>query len=111
MFTNLKSWLFHSNSFCFCIPVRAGFVLISVFTFLLSGAISIIIWFEIFRVSLSYAGITALPKYPRFLPALHKRTRGLLSNRNRGKYPVSRLYDRVRVPHNVPFHAQALISL
>jgi len=46
---NFKAWLFHSNSFCFCIPVRAGFVLMSVLTFLLSGTISVIIWFEIFH--------------------------------------------------------------
>ncbi|KAH0827803.1 hypothetical protein J3R83DRAFT_3428 [Lanmaoa asiatica] len=43
----VTAWLFHSNSFCCCIPVRAGFVLMSILTFLLSGTVSIIIWFEI----------------------------------------------------------------
>ncbi|KAG8213866.1 hypothetical protein J3R82DRAFT_10610 [Butyriboletus roseoflavus] len=46
---DLKAWLFRSNSFCFCIPVRAGFVLMSILTFLLSGVASIIIWFELFH--------------------------------------------------------------
>ncbi|KAF8554695.1 hypothetical protein OG21DRAFT_1030015 [Imleria badia] len=44
---DLKAWLFQSSSFCCCIPVRAGFVLMSVLTFLLSGTISVIIWFEV----------------------------------------------------------------
>ncbi|KAF8444528.1 hypothetical protein L210DRAFT_3530161 [Boletus edulis BED1] len=49
MHINLKGWLFHSSHFCFCVPVRAGFVLISILTFLLSGAVSVIIWFEVFH--------------------------------------------------------------
>ncbi|KIJ18773.1 hypothetical protein PAXINDRAFT_129187 [Paxillus involutus ATCC 200175] len=44
---DLKAWLFHSSSFCCCIPVRAGVVSMSILTFLLSGAISVIIWFEV----------------------------------------------------------------
>ncbi|KAG9316544.1 hypothetical protein JVU11DRAFT_2594 [Chiua virens] len=49
MAINVTTWLFRSDSFCCCIPVRAGFVLISLLTLLLSGAISVIIWFEIFH--------------------------------------------------------------
>ncbi|KAG6372337.1 hypothetical protein JVT61DRAFT_7777 [Boletus reticuloceps] len=30
MHVNLKGWLFHSSHFCFCVPVRAGFVLMSI---------------------------------------------------------------------------------
>ncbi|KAF9227421.1 hypothetical protein BS17DRAFT_764653 [Gyrodon lividus] len=46
---DLKAWLFQSSSFCCCIPVRAGVVSMSILTFLLSGAISVIIWFEVFH--------------------------------------------------------------
>ena len=60
-----RAWL-RSSSFCCCIPVRAGFVLITILTFLLSGAISIIIWFEISRASSSHPRRSS-PECHRFL--------------------------------------------
>ncbi|KAH7888762.1 hypothetical protein F5I97DRAFT_1855305 [Phlebopus sp. FC_14] len=49
MWFKLKEWLLHSSSFCGCIPVRAGFTLLTVLTFFLSGALSVVIWFEVFH--------------------------------------------------------------
>ncbi|KAL4073987.1 hypothetical protein J3A83DRAFT_4232795 [Scleroderma citrinum] len=47
LLNKLKERILHSNSFCCCIPVRIGFMLMTVLTFLVTGAISVIIWFEV----------------------------------------------------------------
>ncbi|KIJ61335.1 hypothetical protein HYDPIDRAFT_159675 [Hydnomerulius pinastri MD-312] len=49
LMTKIGGWLFHSSSFCCCIPVRVGFILMTILSFLLSGALSVIIWFEVFH--------------------------------------------------------------
>ncbi|KAG6330813.1 hypothetical protein ID866_8277 [Astraeus odoratus] len=43
----LKTRILYANSFCCCIPVRIGFILLTVVTFLAAGAISVLIWFEV----------------------------------------------------------------
>jgi hypothetical protein len=96
---NFKAWLFHSNSFCFCIPVRAGFVLMSVLTFLLSGTISVIIWFEVSRTSLSWTANSALTKMVRFLPVFHQGTGSFFFDWDRRESLVFGIYRRVRMPH------------
>lgn len=47
----MKARVFHSPSFCWCIPVRAGFALVTVLNLFVSGAISIIVWLEVSRKS------------------------------------------------------------
>ncbi|KAH7927132.1 hypothetical protein BV22DRAFT_1118441 [Leucogyrophana mollusca] len=44
---SLRGWVFHSKSFCCCIPVRFGFVLLTLMSFLLGGALAALIWFEL----------------------------------------------------------------
>ncbi|KAI6134490.1 hypothetical protein EDD17DRAFT_1707336 [Pisolithus thermaeus] len=48
-FNRLKMRIFYSDSFLCCMPIRAGFVLMTVSTFLIAGAISAIVWLELSR--------------------------------------------------------------
>ncbi|KAI6121687.1 hypothetical protein F5141DRAFT_1091647 [Pisolithus sp. B1] len=48
-FNRLKMRIFYSDSFLCCMPIRAGFVLMTVSTFLIAGGISAIVWFELSR--------------------------------------------------------------
>ncbi|KAI6033114.1 hypothetical protein F5J12DRAFT_798772 [Pisolithus orientalis] len=45
--SRLKERIFHSDSLFCCIPIRVGFVLMTLSTFLVAGVISAIVWFEI----------------------------------------------------------------
>lgn len=47
---NLKHYLLYSSYFCCCIPVRFGFVIMTCLSFLLSGVLSVLVWFELSRV-------------------------------------------------------------
>ncbi|KAG1839017.1 hypothetical protein DFJ58DRAFT_813094 [Suillus subalutaceus] len=44
---SLKNYLLYSPYFCFCIPVRFGFVLLTCLSFLFSGVLSVLVWFEL----------------------------------------------------------------
>ncbi|KAG1742843.1 hypothetical protein EDB19DRAFT_599381 [Suillus lakei] len=44
---NLKNYLLYSPYFCCCIPVRFGFVLLTCLSFLFSGVLSVLVWFEL----------------------------------------------------------------
>lgn len=44
---SLKNYLLYSPYFCFCIPVRLGFVLLTCLSFLFSGVLSVLVWFEV----------------------------------------------------------------
>lgn len=44
---NLKTYLLYSPYFCCCIPVRFGFVLLTCLSFLFSGVLSVLVWFEL----------------------------------------------------------------
>ncbi|EGN99895.1 hypothetical protein SERLA73DRAFT_180179 [Serpula lacrymans var. lacrymans S7.3] len=44
---NLKEQFFHSSKFCYCIPVRAGFIAGSVLSIILGGALSVLLWLEV----------------------------------------------------------------
>ncbi|KAG2750263.1 hypothetical protein P692DRAFT_20832044 [Suillus brevipes Sb2] len=44
---NLKNYLLYSPYFCCCIPVRIGFVLLTCLSFLFSGVLSVLVWFEL----------------------------------------------------------------
>ncbi|KAG2150600.1 hypothetical protein DEU56DRAFT_780933 [Suillus clintonianus] len=44
---NLKNYLLYSPYFCCCIPVRFGFVLLTCLSFLFSGVLSVLLWFEL----------------------------------------------------------------
>ncbi|OAX43326.1 hypothetical protein K503DRAFT_708889 [Rhizopogon vinicolor AM-OR11-026] len=44
---NLKNYLLYSPYFCCCIPVRFGFVIMTCLSFLLSGVLSVLVWFEL----------------------------------------------------------------
>ncbi|KAG0707317.1 hypothetical protein DFH29DRAFT_24025 [Suillus ampliporus] len=44
---NLKNYLLYSPYSCCCIPVRFGFVLMTCLSFLVSGVLSILVWFEL----------------------------------------------------------------
>ncbi|KAG1808288.1 uncharacterized protein BJ212DRAFT_1224760, partial [Suillus subaureus] len=46
---SLKNYLLYSPYFCFCIPVRFGFVLLTCLSFLFSGLLSVLVWFELSR--------------------------------------------------------------
>ncbi|KAG1732203.1 uncharacterized protein EDB91DRAFT_1226662 [Suillus paluster] len=46
---NLKNYLLYSTYCCCCIPVRFGFVLVTFLSFLFSGVLSILVWFELSR--------------------------------------------------------------
>ncbi|KAG2145969.1 uncharacterized protein EDB93DRAFT_1150274 [Suillus bovinus] len=55
---SLKNYLLYSPYFCFCIPVRFGFVLLTCLSFLFSGLLSVLVWFE-----LSHSSLTGKEKY------------------------------------------------
>lgn len=44
---SLKNYLLYSPYFCFCLPVRFGFVLLTCLSFLFSGVLSVLVWFEL----------------------------------------------------------------
>lgn len=56
---SLKNYLLYSPYFCFCVPVRFGFVLLTCLSFLFSGVLSVLVWFEL---SHSYS-LTSKEKY------------------------------------------------
>jgi hypothetical protein len=44
---SVKEWVFGGKTFCFCLPVRLGVVVMTFLTLVLSALLSIIIWFEV----------------------------------------------------------------
>ncbi|KAG2148362.1 hypothetical protein BD769DRAFT_1659881 [Suillus cothurnatus] len=47
MASSIKNYLLYSPYFCFCIPVRFGFLLLTCLSFLFSGVLSVLVWFEL----------------------------------------------------------------
>lgn len=49
-----QDFFYRSQTFCCCLPVRVGVMVISLFTLLLSGILMIILWFLVSGTCLSY---------------------------------------------------------
>jgi len=57
---NFKDYMLYSPYFCFCIPVRFGVLLMTCLSFLFSGVLSILVWFELSRASAQVLHMTMI---------------------------------------------------